>query len=238
MIRRAVLLILLPAVITMGKQAPDLTEARTAFTKADGALNEAWMAIKKTLPKEIFAELKVKQREWIESRDWRALESSPHPKDVVEAKRSPVYWQTAASQTNERAQWLRRRAKKEADPLTGLWSDGNGGHLEVVEQKEKLLFVFHTVRGRGYNVGVLAGVASWNKGVGRFSDKGREKNKTEETTISFTQRDGWLDVTGSNTSYYHGHHAYFDGAYYLIAPLDDKETAYVIKAGESGNPDE
>lgn len=217
----------------MGEQTPDLTEAKAAFARADRALNEAWTAVKKTLPEKIFAELKVKQREWIESRDRRALESSGSSKDVVEAKRSPAYWQTAASQTDERAQWLRRLAKKEDDSLTGFWTDGNSGNLEIVEQKEKLFFVFHVVRRRDF-AGAIAGAAAWNMKIGWFSDKGREPDKTDETNISFIQRDGHLEVIGANTSYYHGHHVYFDGDYYKIAPLDAKAETNVIKAGESG----
>lgn len=42
-------------------------------------------------------------------------------------------------------------------------------------------------------------------------------------------------MIGANTSYYHGQRAYFDGTYYKIAPLEDKEKANIIKAGESGN---
>ena len=236
MIRRTLFLILLPAIIATGEQASNFTEAKAAFGKADRTLNEAWTAVKKRLPEKIFAELKVKQREWIESRERRALDSSPNPKDPAGAKRSAAYWQTAASQTDERAQWLRRLASKEDDSLTGYWTDGESGSLEIVRQDEKLFFVLHVVR--RFNVGFIAGTATWNKKIGWFSDKGREPDKTDETTISFLLQAGHFEVTGVNTSYYHGHHAYFDGDYYKIAPLDAKAEANIIKAGESGNEPE
>jgi hypothetical protein len=199
-------------------------------------LNEAWTAIKKAFPEKIFTELKAQQRGWIESRDRLALEASPAPKDAAEAKRSAAYWQTAASLTETRAQWLRRLANNEDDPLTGLWTDGNGGTLEMVERTEtqKLFFVFHVVRGRGLHIGVIAGAAHWNSPLGWFSDKGREADKPEETNIAFVEKERHLEVAGANTSYYHGAHAYFDGAYYKIAPLDDKEQESVIKSGETG----
>ena len=232
--RLALVLLLVAAVAQAEDEKSSLTEATAAFAKADRALNEAWTALKKALPDQVFAELKARQRDWLESRDRRALESSPAPKDAAEAKRSAAYWQTAASLTEARAQWLRRLADKEDDPLTGLWTDGKGGNLEIVEGKDKLFFVFHVVRGRGLHVGVIAGAAHWNTSIGWFSDKGREADKPDETNIVFIERDGHLEVSGANTSYYHGAHAYFDGAYYKVAPLDVKEQESVIKAGETG----
>ena len=232
--RLALVLFLLAAIAQAEDQTSNLTEAKAAFAKADRTLNEAWTAAKKAVPDKIFAELKTKQREWLESRDRRALESSPTPNDAAEAKRSAAYWQTAATLTEARAQWLRRLADKEDDPLTGLWTDGNGGNLEIVERKEKLFFVFHVVRGRALHVGVIAGAAPWNTSMGWFSDKGRDADKPDETNIVFIEKDGHLEVTGANTSYYHGAHAYFDGSYYKIAPLDDKEEENVVIAGESG----
>src|SRR5688572_9280021 len=167
--------------------------------------------MKKNLPDKIFTELKAQQRGWLESRDRLALEASPTPKDAAEAKRSPAYWQRAASLTETRAQWLRRLADNEDDPLTGLWTDGNGGTLEIVERTEtqNLFFVFHVVRGRGFHVGVIAGTAQWNRPLGWFSDKGREADKAEETNLVFVEKERHLEVTGAKTSYYHGANAYF-----------------------------
>ena len=234
--RLALALCLLAVVARAEDPNAGLAEAKAAFAKADRALNEAWTAIKKALPEKIFTELKGQQRGWIESRDRAALESSPNPKDAAEAKRSASYWRTATSLTETRAQWLRRLADNEDDPLTGLWTDGNGGTLEMVERREaqKLFFVFHVVRGRGLHIGVIAGAAHWNSPLGWFSDKGREADKPEETNIAFVEKERHLEVSGANTSYYHGAHAYFDGSYYKIAPLADKEQESVVKAGETG----
>jgi uncharacterized protein YecT (DUF1311 family) len=234
-VNRLALALLLAAIVPpAGAQKSSLAEAQAAFAKADRTLNEAWTAIKKGMPDKIFAELKTKQREWLESRDRRALESSPASAELAEAKRSTAYWETAASLTEARALWLRRLADNEDDPLTGLWTDGNGGSLEIVEQKEKLLFVFNVVRGPSVHVGVVAGTAHWNTSIGWFSDKGREADKPEETNIVFIEKERHLEVAGANTSYYHGARAYFDGNYYKIAPLDEKAEANVIKAGQTG----
>jgi uncharacterized protein YecT (DUF1311 family) len=234
--RLALALCLLAVVARAEDQNASLVEAKAAFAKADRALNEAWTALKKALPDKIFTEMKAQQRGWLESRDRLALEASPAPQDPAEAKRSATYWHTAASLTEIRAQWLRRLADNEDDPLTGLWTDGNGGTLEIVERTEtqKLFFVFHVVRGRALHIGVIAGAAHWNSPLGWFSDKGREADKPEETNIAFVEKERHLEVTGANTSYYHGARAYFDGAYYKIGPLEEKAQQNVVKAGETG----
>ena len=234
--RLAFVLCLLAVVARAAGQNASLVEAKAAFAKADRALNESWTAIKKALPEKIFTELKTQQRGWLESRDRLAREASPTPKDAAESKRSAAYWQTAASLTETRAQWLRRLADNEDDPLTGLWTDGHGGTLEIVERTEaqRLFFVFHVVRGRALHIGVVAGAALWNTPLGWFSDKGRETDKPEETNLAFIEKERHLEIIGAKTSYYHGAHAYFDGAYYKIAPLDDKGQESVVKAGETG----
>lgn len=232
--RLALVLFFLAAVVRAQDHPSGLAEAKASFAKADRALNQAWTAIRKALPEKIFTVMKTQQRAWIELRDGAALEASPNPKDAAAARQTAAYWQTAASLTEARAQWLQRLADNEDDPLTGLWTDGNGGSLEIVERNEKLFFVFSVVRGRSLHVGAIAGTASWNRPLGWFSDKGREEDKPEESNIAFVEKERHLEVTGANTSYYHGARAYFDGAYYKIAPLEDKDQEGVVKAGESG----
>lgn len=226
----------LPALAEEGKE-PTLAEAKAAFAKADRALNEAWAAAKKALPESVMAELTIRQRAWVEFRDRRARLETPEPEsDAAAARRSPVYFATAAQLTDDRVKWLRGRTKGEGDTLTGSWIDSYGGTVEIVEEKNRLLFVFSVVRGHTFDLGSLAGVATWNERIGWFSDKGRDKDKdkADETNLSFTRRDGEIEVIGANTSHYHGAHAYFDGLYCKVASLDDKQKAAVIKAAESG----
>ena len=212
-----------------------MAEAKAAFAKADRALNEAWMAMKKAVPEKIFTELKAQQRALDRITRPAALEASPTPKDAAEAKQSAAYWQTAASLTEARAQWLRRLADNEDDPLTGLWTDGNGGTLEIVERKDKLFFVFHVVRGRGLHVGVIAGVAQWNTTSWLVQRQGPGGGQAGgDQPLPSSRRSGHLEVIGANTSHYHGARAYFDGEYYKIGPLEDKVQENVVKAGETG----
>ena len=180
----------------------------------------------------------MKQRDWVKYRDDRARGDDRNMSDA-DAKKSPEYYETAAELTQGRADWLRGRIKNATDPvITGVWTDSFGGKVEIVQEKERLLFVLSVVRGPTFHTGALAGVATWNEPLGWFSDKGRDKDKPEETNVVFVRRGFVLEIIGANTTYYHGARAYFDGDYCKTGELDAKQKLEVIKAGESGAVEE
>lgn len=233
------IVLLLPTFVSAAEEKPKtLAEAKAAFAKADKALNDAWAAAKKALDESEFAELQMKQRQWVLYRDDRARGEERHKSDA-DAKKSPDYWETAAELTQARADWLRGRIRNDTDPvLTGLWIDSYGGTVEVVQEKDRLLFVIEVVRGPTFHTGSLAGVATWNDPLGWFSDKGRDKEKPEETNVAFIRRGFVLELIGANTSYYHGARAYFDGEYCKTGDLDAKAKAEVTKSAEAGAVEE
>jgi len=156
--------------------------------------------------------------------------------DEAAAKNSPGYFSAAADLTEARTKWLRGLfSQAPMESMTGEWTDSYGGRADIVEKDGKLHFVFNCVRGPSAHLGDLAGIASWNKTLGWFSDKGRDKDKTDETNIAFIL-DGVLRVHGANTQHYHGARAYFDGEYIKTGKLTDKTAAQVIKAAKSGDP--
>lgn len=217
---------------------PTLKEAKAEFDKADRALNAAWESVKEELDESAFAALKVEQRSWVEYRDYTSLSPgfSGAPADEAKAKQSAEYFSTAASLTATRTAWLKGLiAKDSGDTVTGKWNDSYGGWLEVVEKDGKLHFTIEVVRGPTAHVGGLAGIAAWNTSIGWYSDKGLDKTKTEETNLSFILRDdGKLQLTGANTSHYHGARAYFDGDYVRVGSLDAKAQAAVLKSAKEG----
>lgn len=211
-----------------------LAEAKAAFTKADKALNEAWAAAKKALEESEFTALQAKQRQWVLYRDDKARGAN-RDNGEPEGKQTAAYFETAAELTQARADWLRGRIKNDADnSLTGLWIDSFGGTVEIVQEKDRLLFVIEVVRGPTFHTGSLAGVATWNDPLGWFTDKGRDKDKPEETNLAFVRRGFVLELIGANSTYYHGARAYFDGDYCKVANLDEKQKAEVIKSAEAG----
>jgi hypothetical protein len=54
----------------------------------------------------------------------------------------------------------------------------------------------------------------------------------EEVVIAFTGDGPWLRVEGTNTDFYHGLKAYFDGDYVKIAPLPPAKQKLVISSSK------
>lgn len=218
-------------------KTPSIKEARAAYEKADAALNAVWAEVKKALPEGDFTALKEDQKAWLEHRDSLAL--SPYysgaPEDDTAARKSPEFLSTAAALMDERVLWLRGLlANDHGDSLTGEWEDSRGGHMEIVDQDGRLHFTIETVRGPSANLGQIAGIAAWNSPIGWFSDKGRDKDKTDETNLAFHWEGRKLEVTGANTEHYHGKRAWFDGHYVKIGELDAGQQARVLQAAKAG----
>jgi uncharacterized protein YecT (DUF1311 family) len=233
-----VLVVAVSRILAAEEETPKtLGEAKAAFAKADKALNEAWAAVKKALPEPAFTELQIKQRDWMKFREDRARGAN-RENNETEGKLTAAYYEAAADLTKDRADWLRGRIRKGDDSLTGVWIDSFGGTVEIVQEKERLLFTIEVVRGPTFHTGSLAGVASWNWPLGWFSDKGHDKDKAEETNLVFIQSGNVLKIIGANTSYYHGARAYFDGEYCKSESLDEKQKAEVIKSAEAGAAEE
>lgn len=216
----------------------DAKAAKAAFDKADLALNAAWAAAKQALPEEEFNKLKDDQRTWVEYRDYLARSPMYTGADAQGelALDAPEYLEAAAGLEDMRTEWLKGLIHEWKDEtLTGEWTDSYGGSIEVVEREGHLHFIIQCVRGPTSHVGGLAGIAAWNSSIGWFSDKGRDKEKTDETNLSFILRDKKLEVIGANTGYYHGARAYFDGSYVKVKALDAKAQAKIVKAAKSGD---
>lgn len=211
--------------------------AKALFDKADRALNEAWATAKKVLPESDFNKLKEDQRAWVEYRDYLARSPMFTGADVQGdlPLESPEYLQAAAGLEDERTEWLKGLvAAWKDETLTGCWSDSYGGSIKVVEKDNHLYFLIEVVRGPTSHIGDISGVAVWNSTIGWFSDKGRDKDKTDETNLSFILRDKKLEVIGANTGYYHGARAYFDGSYVKVKSLSAKEQEKIVKAAKTG----
>src|SRR5205085_8590985 len=183
----AILLTLTAFAPAKEQKSKSLEEAKAAFAKADKALNEAWAATKKSLAEPDFAELQVKQRDWVKYREDQARGANRDAGEP-ETKLTAAYYEAATEMTTSRADWLRGRIKNDDESLTGLWTDSFGGTLEIVQEKERLWFEITVVRGPTYHTGSLAGLATWNAPLGWFSDKGRDKEKTEESNLVFAER--------------------------------------------------
>ncbi len=223
------------------RREPSASEAQAASERADRELNEAWNAAKKALTPTEFASLREEQRSWTEYRDNTALPpgAAATPAKEKAARASADYFSSAAELTVSRTRWLKALIREDAgDSLTGEWSDGYGGQILIFEKDGKLYFDFDVVRGPTSHVGGIAGIASWNSPLGWFSDKGREKDRADETNLAFVQRNRKLEIVGANTQPYHGARAYFDGNYVKLGPLTAKQQKEVVATAKSGQKGE
>jgi len=230
-------LILTPASAQEKKLSP--AEAKALYEKADKALNAAWAAAKEKLSPADFTKLKEEQRAWVEYRDYLARSPMYTGEDAQDELPldSPAYLEAAAGLEDMRTDYLQGlvRAWKEDETMTGHWTDSYGGHIDIVERDGRLYFTTECVRGPTSHVGGLAGEAAWNKTIGWFSDKGHaDKGDEGETNLSFTLRDGTLEIIGANTGYYHGARAHFDGHYVKTSMLDAKQQANTVKTAKDG----
>jgi uncharacterized protein YecT (DUF1311 family) len=238
----AVCLSLLSTARSADPKPPTLKEAKAEFEKQDRSLNAVWEQVKKNLPAPDFAALKEEQRGWVEWRD--SLAGSPGysgaPQgDDAQRMQSAEYFSTAAGLSEERTAWLKGLiVKAPDDSMTGRWTDSYGGMIEIVEKDKTIHFSIHVVRGPSAHVGELSGIALWNQTIGWFSDKGRDKDRTDETNLAFVLDGVKLQITGANTQHYHGARAYFDGKYIKIGKLDAKAQAEVLKAAKTGGAGE
>lgn len=233
------LMLLLCTFISCAQEALTPKQAKARFERADKALNDAWAAAKAALPESEFNKLKESQRAWVDYRDYLArspLYTGADSQGEL-ALDSPEYLSAAAGLEDMRTDWLKalvNAQKKADDNLSGIWTDSYGGTLQIVEQEGQIFFIIECVRGPTSHLGGLSGVAAWNQTIGWFSDKGRDKEKEEVTSLSFILRDNQLEVIGANTGHYHGARAYFDGSYVKSGGINAKAQAKVVKAAQSG----
>jgi uncharacterized protein YecT (DUF1311 family) len=225
------------------KEEPKLTlpQAKAKFEKADKKLNDTWAQMKKSLEESQFNILREDQRSWVAWRDYlaasRLFSDRSDDSNAEHPGKSAGSYSAAADFSEDRVKWLQayvNQLKNPDETLTGHWSDSVNGDIDIVEKDGQIYFVFNVVRGRGANIGAIAGIARWHNRIGWFSDKGRDKTKTDEANISFVYKQPKLEVIEAGADYYHGHNALFDGDYIKVGPLDEKKQKEIIKAGTTG----
>ena len=209
----------------------DLAAAKQKFAKQDEALNQAYVALKKELPAEVFAQVQADQREWVDYRNYlsESQEREGQPETAIER------WELAASLTEGRIGWLNAwRKRNEREGWSGSYSDGRGGNLGIVEKDGKVWFRFNVVRGRSFHLGEIAGTLRLNGRLGMFEVKAEgEDDPTWLFFIESGDKGGRVTVEGENTNSFTGARAYFEGDYLWTGPLDAEAQKAVIE----GDPD-
>jgi uncharacterized protein YecT (DUF1311 family) len=201
----------------------DLAKARRHFETADAVLNKTYRAVCKELSGAKLAELRTKQRDWLQYRDEMADARSLSDK-AMEARRRPDYWEVMASLTEERAEYLSAYTGKNVPAgIRGEYHDSYGGILLLDEQQGRVAFSIEVVRGRASNEGSLDGLAILKKnGQAHFKDRADPSDPGEPCEITFTFIDSHIvTVEEKNAQKYQGNNAHFDGWYYKTGNLKE-----------------
>ena len=166
------------------------------------------------------------QKKWT---DWRKeffSDSSSRLRSSSELNEEELM--TWTEEVRRRTSWIHGLMDhRHHQDLTGFWSDGSGGCFSMVEQGDQIHFLASCARGRNRHLGSIQGVAkrSGTKAVFSISEFGGEP-----TRLEFTFEKPWIILKGTNTEFYHGNSAYFDGHYAKIAPLSEEERHVVLQA--------
>lgn len=206
--------------------ADELSDAKAAYSKADKALNEAYQKAKSTLDEWRFSTVQQEQRDWITYRDDRSLAAAQLDGGAEEGteESNPEFWKAMTYLTETRTEILEAwtRIDEFAGEWEGVWSDGYGGELIIVQNgDDTVTFVIDVVRGPTYHLGALGGIAYTNGTTARFAVTPDGAN--EETWLTFLRENGRLRIIGENTHYFHGARAYFDGEYLRVREVTEED---------------
>jgi uncharacterized protein YecT (DUF1311 family) len=165
------------------KGGKELTEAEAAYEEADRALNREYQRAREVLFERAFEELREKQRRWIDYRDYHCGEVLRHNSLALanaDLLQRVEYWERMSEITRERTAILRSIvAAHEGDtpPLGGIWIDGYGASLSIVELDGRIAFEIDVVRGPTFHLGNIIGYAAVNGTLARFDDGGEDDGK-------------------------------------------------------------
>lgn len=205
--------------------------ARQGHREADAALNAVYRRVMDRLPEEKRADLRQRQRRWIESRDVFAGHQAALFDEVEgDPADSVLYWESLAALTEARTAFLETYARGNPEGrIDGVWVDEAGGRMDLrlatgTAGETGLRFDISVVRGPTSHLGEIRGFAPF---VDRDSRRAVFVDSDAEAAIGGRAAriellfDGErIEVRAENTGYYHGVRAYFDGTYFRQGPLD------------------
>jgi uncharacterized protein YecT (DUF1311 family) len=205
-----------------GHAGSDLAKARSHFEAADAALNKTYKSVCNDLDEEKLAGLRASQRDWLKYRDEIADARSRLAKEIS-AKRRPDFWESMASLTKERTEYLGAYSGKNIPAgISGEYHDSYGGAVLLEERKDGVAFSIEVVRGHAMNEGSLDGLAIRKGEQAFFKDRIDPADPAEPCEIALTFIEGHIvRVEEKNAGKYQGHNAHFEGLYYKTGPLKE-----------------
>ncbi len=212
-------------------RAARLQLARERHGEADAALNAAYRSAMELLPEGGRADLRQRQRDWIEYRDSIAeFQAALDEEADGDPDTSARYWESLAGLTEARTRFLETYGRGNPEGrVDGVWVDEAGGRMVLrlaggPAGAAGLQFDISVARGPSHHLGEIRGFAPFadpDQRLAVFVDTDAEAAVDGEAArIEFLFDGERMEVKAENTGYYHGARAYFDGTYFRAGPLN------------------
>lgn len=187
-----------------------ITRAKERFAAVDTVLNSTYQEVRAAAGKNA-ATLRKRQRDWLEHRDSMATHGANEKPETTLS-----YWETMRALSVSRIEFLSVFNGKDVPKgLSGVYTDGYGGELQLEEKDGRVEFDISVVRGPTFHIGDLSGAARRNGGKLIYKEEVERGEDRAPAELTFTLTQGHvLEVKGKNTSHHHGARAFFDGTYY------------------------
>ncbi|MEI7776971.1 MAG: lysozyme inhibitor LprI family protein [Verrucomicrobiota bacterium] len=214
-----------------------LEVAKKQFAAADVQINKVYQSPLGELSKAKGVELRGRQREWINYRDFITQDQPRYFRSFEKINKTKgdeygsdgdapelvaIYWETMTELTNIRIALLRVYSGKGVSKgITGVYTDSYGGVMKLQQTKARVVFSINVCRGPTHHSGEISGVGQI-KGSHIFYKERLDPRDgdREPCEMKFTLTSGHIvNLESKNDSYYHGMRAYFDNTYFKSGRL-------------------
>ena len=196
--------------------------AQQRYDAADTWLNEVYQLAKKKLATSSFADLKKREANWIEYRDYFADQSAGVNANVESLPEEVARLQTLRDLTMSRIKFVRSLLNDSLPAgISAEYHDEYGGELDLENGNHEIKFRLSVVRGPTLHTGDASGRVLLKNGIGVYRDPDPPKGEPPAEIRFHILDDRRVEIKAHNDSYMHGARAYFDGVYFKSGPLNE-----------------
>jgi uncharacterized protein YecT (DUF1311 family) len=196
--------------------------AQRRYDAADAWLNEIYRQAKGKLATGSFADLKKREADWINYRDYFAEQSAGINASSESLPEEVARLQSLRDLTMSRIKFIRSLLDDSLPTgVSAVYRDEYGGELDLEKDSKGAKFRLSVVRGPTLHTGDVSGRVVLRNGSGTYRDpQPVEGEKAAEITFHLLD-DRRVEIKARNDGYLRGARAYFDGVYFKSGPLTE-----------------
>lgn len=183
------------------------------WQEEDKKLNEVYQSLTKKISSKEKEEMKLDSRTWINKKEVFCMDER-YTGDPNSIKKNSSYYSCLFDFTQSRVEYLKKAFGKEnvSSAVDGIYSDGDGGTIEIKKTKDGYEFNATCVRGFTSHNGEITGI------IPKLKNKLTWKDSPKDTTceLEFIFSDYKIEINEKECSAFHGANAYFSGIYRKI----------------------